>query len=51
MANITFIDSPNTTSVTTYTVQMVIKNDSGAVQVWQHRSSYGGALILQEIKG
>ena len=51
MANLHFIDSPSTTSATTYTVQMVIKNDSGAVQVWQHRSSYGGALILQEIKG
>tara|TARA_B100001989_G_scaffold179502_1_gene130108 strand:- start:1699 stop:2232 length:534 start_codon:yes stop_codon:yes gene_type:complete len=51
IANMTFIDSPNTTSATTYTMQILIKNDSGATQVISHRSSYGGAVILQEIKG
>lgn len=51
LGNMTFIDSPNTTSATTYTMQIIIKNDSGATHILSHRSSYGGNVILQEIKG
>ena len=51
VANMTFLDSPNTTSATTYTVQMLIKADSGASYAFSHRSAYGGAIILTEVAG
>lgn len=51
LANVTFLDSPNTTSETTYTVQQYINNDSGANYALSHRSAYGGGMILTEIGG
>jgi hypothetical protein len=50
VANVTFLDSPSTTSATTYTVQQLVKADSGSSYVLSHRSAYGGAMILTEVK-
>ena len=51
LMHMSFLDSPSTTSATTYTMQHMIRNDSGATQSISYRSSYGGSIILQEIKG
>ena len=47
----TFLDSPSTAAATTYTVQSLIKADSGASYALSHRSAYGGAIILTEVAG
>ena len=51
LMHMSFLDSPSTTSATTYTMQHMIRSDSGATQSISYRSSYGGGVILQEIKG
>ena len=51
LATVTFLDSPSTTSATTYTVQQLIRADSGASYARSFGSAYGGAIILTEIGG
>jgi len=49
--NMSFLDAPNTTSATTYTMQHIMKNDSGASQSIAYGSARGGSIILLEIAG
>ena len=51
VANMSFLDSPSTTAATTYTVQQLVKADSGSSYALSHRSAYGGAMILTEVAG
>ena len=46
-----FLDSPSTTSATTYTMQHQIRNDTGATQSICYQSAYGGQMLLLEIRG
>ena len=49
--NVSYVDSPNTTSATTYTVQMHSKDGNGTLTI--NKSTYGGQgrLTLMEIAG
>ena len=51
LMHMSFLDSPSTTSATTYTMQHMIRNDSGATQSICYRSTYGGGILLIEIRG
>jgi len=51
LMHMSFLDSPSTTSATTYTMQHMIRNDSGATQSICYQSSYGGGILLMEIRG
>ena len=46
---LTYLDSPSTTSATTYTLEMLI--DSGSLQINRDAATNGGVSIAQEIAG
>ena len=49
--NMTFLDSPSTTSAVTYTMQSYRHDDSGMNYIDSEQSSYGGNILLQEVLG
>tara|TARA_B100000963_G_scaffold166884_1_gene144907 strand:- start:616 stop:1227 length:612 start_codon:yes stop_codon:yes gene_type:complete len=51
LMHMSFLDSPSTTSATTYTMQHQIRNDTGATQSICYQSAYGGQMLLLEIRG
>ena len=51
LMHMSFLDSPSTTSATTYTMQHQIRNDTGAQQSICYQSAYGGGILLMEIRG
>ncbi len=51
LMHMSFLDSPSTTSATTYTMQHQIRNDTGATQSICYQSTYGGGILLMEIRG
>ena len=45
---LTYLDSPSTTSATTYTIEM--KTDAGAMHINRDGSTNGGVTIAQEVR-
>ena len=49
--NMTFLDSPSTTSAVTYTMQSYRHSDSNMQYIDSEQSGFGGNILLQEVLG